>query len=328
MNIEKVFEENYKLQVISSKRNKMTKQLLIMGVVSSILGLFRRKKILKKVICTNKILTIVLTLCFSTFVCAQEGKHPKKIIQSIDDTIRSIKEFNPDGLLIFEKEIQYWKDTSVHLFIDGYLYNGNQVVHEYHATEDFLRLIRYEYDSITGLKNQFVKHTGQKSVNNEILYSIENRDQLISLVESVIPIDSKLANILDSNESHTLVKKGRTEIYSRYQNNSETVRITKKFDKRENLIFLEEQNNYQTTTEKLKYNKRNQLIKRTFGFDDYLSETEYFYSKEFLTNTITEYKSGETSSCEYFYSNDALIKEVVHKKEGDITYEYSYEYFD
>jgi len=299
-----------------------------MDLISRIPRLFRCEMALKKVIFSNKNLSIVFALCFSTLVCAQESKHPKKIIQSVGDTIRNIKEFNPNGLLIFEKEIQYWKDTSVHLFIDGYLYNENQVVYKYHATEDFLRLIRYEYDSITGLKDQFVKHTDEKSVDNEILYSIENRDQLIALVESVIPKDSKLINVLDSNEAHTLVKKGRTEIYTKYQDNSETVRITKKFDKRENLIFLEERNEYQTATEKFKYNKRNQLIKRTFGFDDYLSETEYFYNKEFLTNTITKYRNGGTNSREYFYSDGVLTKEVAHKKEGDITYEYTYEYFD
>lgn len=257
---------------------------------------------------------------------SQEVRQPKKIITSLNDTVIYIKEYDEKDSLIFFKDIQIWKDKSEHIFIDGFVFDNNHVVYEYHATEDFLRLIRYEYDSITGLKDKFVKYIKDKPVNNELLHSIKNRGELIVLVESVIPKDSELTNILDANEYHTLVKKGRSEVYTRYKNNNESIRVTKKYDKRKNLIFIEERNEYQTTTTSFKYNRENQLLKRTHGFDDYLSKTTYFYTDNFLTKSINRQSSGRLSSCNYFYENGMLIKEIVNRPEGTRIYTYVYEY--
>jgi hypothetical protein len=257
---------------------------------------------------------------------AQETRKPKRIIISLNDTVRFIKEYNKNDSLIFIKDIQFWKDKSEHLFIDGFLFENNRVVFEYHATEDFLRLIHYEYDTITGLKDQFVKHTKSKTVNNELLHSIGNRDELISLVESVIPKNSELTNILDSNEYHTLLKKGRSEIYTRYKNNFVTVKVTKKYDKRENLILVEEQNEWQTATTSFKYNKNNQVIKERFGFDDYKSKTNYFYDNNRLTKSKHKVRNGNVSSSDYFYENGFLIKEIVNRPEGIRIYTFEYEF--
>jgi hypothetical protein len=275
-----------------------------------------------------KHILILFALFFIVWGNAQTTEHPKKIIKSVNGTVGNIKEFDASNLLIFEKEVQFWKDKSQHLFIDGYLYNENRVTHEYHANEDFLRIIRYEYDSITGLKEKFVKHTDKKKVDSSLLNSIENRDKLIALVESVIPKDSVLKNVLGPYGAHTLTKKRKRVVYRRYELGVEVMQITRKYDHKGNLVFEEEQNEWQTTVTKFKYNKQNQLIKRTHGFDDYLSETEYFYNNKLLSKTITKLRNGRTSSREYFYSGGLLVKEVIHKPEGDKTYEYSYEFFD
>jgi len=269
---------------------------------------------------------IVAALSVMGNLTAQDTRKPKKVTISRNDTVSFIKEYNQNDSLIFIKDFQYWDDKSEHLFIDGFVFDKNLVVYEYHATEDFLWLIRYEYDSITGLKDQFVKYTKEKPVDNEQLHSIKNRGELIALVESVIPKDSELTNILDSNEYHTLVKKGQSEVYTRYKNNNESVRVTKKYDKRKNLIFVEERNEYQTTTTAYKYNKKNQLIKEKFGFDDYLSITTYFYSDNQLTKSINKQRSGRVSSCDYFYENGLLIKEIVDRPEGTRVYTYEYEF--
>lgn len=276
---------------------------------------------------TIKNIVTIIALCLQLSTIAQTNSHPKKVIQSVNDTIRNIAAFSPDSLLIFTKEIQYWKDKSEHIFIDGYVYEEKRVIYEYCATEYFLRLIRYEYDPITGLKDQFVKYTKEKTVNNDLMRSIENRNQLIALVESVIPKNSELTNILDSNESHTLVKKGREEVYTRYEDNVESVRVRKKYDKRGNMIFLEERNQWQTTITRYKFNMKGQLVKRTHGFDDYLSKTTYLYENDLLLKTETNLKDGRTNSIDYFYSNGVLVKEVVNKQEGKIIYEYNYEYY-
>ena len=270
---------------------------------------------------------IIITLCSEGNLTAQENRKPKKITISLNDTITFIKEYNQNDSLIFIKDIQYWDDKSEHLFIDGFVFENNRVIYEYHASQDFLRLIQYAYDTITGLKDQFVKYTDSKPVNNEILHSIKNRDQLIDLVESVIPIDSELTNILDTNEHHTLAKKGRTEVYTRYRNNKEYLRVTKKYDKRQNLIFVEERNEWQTTTTSYTYNKKNQLIKEKFGFDDYRSTTTFFYNNNQLTKSIYKRRHGYVSSSDYFYENGFLIKEIVNRPEGVRIFTFEYEFY-
>lgn len=274
----------------------------------------------------TKYILIIIALSSVGNLTAQENRKPRKITISLNDTVSFIKEYDKNDSLIFIKDIQYWDDKSEHLFIDGFVFDNNRIVYEYHASEDFLRLIHYEYDTITGLKDQFVKHTDSKPVNNELLHSVKNRDELIDLVESVIPIDSELTNILDTNEYHTLIKKRRTEVYTRYKNNNETLRFTKKYDKRQNLIFVEERNEWQTTTTSYTYNKKDQLIKKKFGFDDYQSTTTYIYDNEKLTKSINKQKNGRVSSSDYYYENGLLIKEIVDRPEGTRVYTYEYEF--
>ena len=270
---------------------------------------------------------LILTLSATGNLSAQKTPKPKKVIISLNDTVTFIKEYNQNDSLIFIKDIQYWDDKTEHLFIDGFVFENNRVVYEYHATENFLRLIHYEYDTISGIKDQFVKHTESNLVNNELLHSIKNRDDLIDLVESVIPKDSELKNILDPNEYHALVKKGRTEVYTKYKNNKVSIRVTKKYDKRQNLIFVEEQNNWQTTTTSFKYNKKNQLIKETIGFDKYQSTTYYFYDDNQLTKSINNQRGGYVSSSDYLYENGILIKEIVKRPEGIRIFTFKYEFY-
>lgn len=275
-----------------------------------------------------KPISLLVILCFSSLVTAQENKRIKRIIKSVGDTVINNKEFDTKDSLIFEKKIQFWDDHSEHVFLDGFVYENDRVAYEYHATKDFLRLIHYEYDSVTGLREQLVGYTKEHPVNNERLHSMNDKDELIALVESVIPKHSKLTNILDTNESHSLVKKGRREIYTRYEDNLESLRCIRKYDGHGNLVFLEDRNEWQTTTTKCKYNRKNQLQKQIFGFDDYLSKTQYYYEDGLLVKAVTKLKDGRTNSTEYFYADGLLIREVFHKPEGDKIYEYSYEYFD
>ncbi len=272
-------------------------------------------------------LLMIIALCVVGNLNAQEILKPKRIIVSLNDTVRFVKEYNQNDSLIFLKRIQFWDDKSEHLFIDGFVFDNNREVYEYHATEDFLRLIHFVYDTITGLKEQFVKHTDSKPLNNEMLHAIKNREELIDLVESVIPKTSELKSVLDVNEHQTLVKKRRVEIYTIYQDTEIVSRRTQKFDKRQNLIFVEVRNEWQITTTTYKYNKKNQLIKKKFGFDDFLITTSFFYDQNLLMNSISKVKGGNVSSSNYFYENGILIKEIYNSPEGTQIFTFEYEFY-
>lgn len=273
----------------------------------------------------NKIILFVV-LTFSILGIAQDNLHPKKIIVKLNDTITAIKHFNSSDSLIFFKDIQFWADGSEHVFIDGFVFEENKVKYEYHASENFLRIIRYNYDSITGLKEQLVKNTHETNVNLTQLHSIENIHQLVKTVEASIPKISILHNILEPNEYHTLKKDKKKEVYTRYKDTKVAFRITKKFNKNGDLIFWEEYNEWQTTTAKYKYNKKGQLINRTFAFDNYLSTTKNYYDDDLLVKSEYQQNNGRTSSSDFYYQDRILIKEIVHRPEGERVFTYFYEY--
>lgn len=273
-------------------------------------------------------ISFIVLLGFQFSISAQTKLLPISIITSRNDTIRDIKSFDSDSLLIFQKDIQYWTDKSKHIFIDSYVYSDNKVVYNYHATEDFLRIIRYDYDSITGLREQLVKHSSENAVNNELLSSIKTRNDLIDLVESVIPKNSELRNILDSNEYHTLVHKKRMTIYTCYKNETQYFQVVKKQDRLGNLIYEKEQSSYQTTITRFKFNRKNKLVKRSHGFDDYLSEQFYFYENGRLVTSTSSNRNGYNSSSKYYYLDNRLVKEEITWSDFSRVYEYSYQHFE
>lgn len=282
----------------------------------------------------------------------------KKELKSVyglqNDTIVSIKNYDQEGRLIFDRTtqiIESW-DNGLMTWITAFEFEGNQMTYRYYAhSNSGLRITIYDYDEEGELTTEYSKYfssSNRKGRNpfSEI-YEIECRDSLrtylLNTIPDSIPFTSRLRASKESIEFYKSYTDSLGQLVKEYWtiiDSTETRRTIKKYDTQGNLIYRYNKTPWNEGIEKFQYNSNGELIEELEILDHEMNKfqrKEHFYSDGLLQKTLFYHDTTLAFRYEYFYNDTFLDKEIKtrvteaeHFKDSKKTetIEYRYEYFE
>jgi len=295
--------------------------------------------------------TITLIILFSS---CSDKKGLKSVYGLQNDTIVSIKNYDRNGRLIFDRTtqlIERW-DDGLMTWMTAIEFEGDKKLYQYYAhSNSGLRITLYDYHKNGELINEYSKFfsSSNKDGRNPFaeIYGIESRDTLKTYLLRTIPDSIPFSN------NHRASKES-TEFYKSYTDSlghlvkefwtiidsSETRRTIKKYDAKGNLIYKYNKSRWDEGIEKFQYNSNGELIEELEIWDpdkNKFQKKEHFYSDGLLQKTLFYHDTALAFKYEYFYKDTLLDKEIKtrvteaeHFKDRKKieTIEYRYEYFE
>lgn len=271
-----------------------------------------------------------------------------------NDTIVSVKKYDRDGRLIFDRTtqiIEKW-DNELMTWITAKEFEGTRPIYEYYAhSNSGLRITIYDYDKNGELINEYSKtfSPSSKTEQNPFvdIYRIENGDSLKSYIQKNMP-DS----ILFSNHKKAAVENieylkiftdslgYKVKEYWTITKDVETRRTIEKFNKEGQLIYKCYKTQWDEGIEKLEYNSNGELIEELEIWDPANNQFQikkHSYFNGLLKRTLFYHDTSLAFKYEYFYKNELLDKEIqtrvteaehFRNRKKIETIKYKYEYFD
>lgn len=294
-----------------------------------------------------------LTLIILFFSCS-EKKKLKSVYGLQNDTIVSIKKYDREGRLIFDRTtqiIESW-NSGLMTWMSAKEFDGNKLTYEYYAhSNSELRITFYDYDKNGELINEYSKFfssSNKKDQNPFVeIYQIETRDSLKSYLQNAIPDSILFSNHQGANSESTEYFKSFTDSLGRkvkeywtIVDGAETRKTIRKFDKKGNLIYRYYKTQWDEGIEEFHYNSNGEMIEELEIWDpanNRFQKKEHFYSNGLLQKTLFYHDTALAFKYEYFYTDTLLDKEIQtrvteaeHFKDRKKieTIEYRYEYFE
>lgn len=293
-----------------------------------------------------------------TFFSSCSDRTNKKELKSVyglqNDTIVSIKNYDQEGRLIFDRTTQIvesW-NNGLMTWMTAFEFVGNQLTHEYYAhSNSGLRITFYDYDEHGELINEYSKYfssSNRKEHNPFVeIYEIKSLDSLQTYLLKTIPDSIPfLNNRRASKESNEFYKSYTDSLgrlikeYCTIIDNSETRRTIKKYDAKGNLVYKYNRTPWDEGIEKFQYNSNGELIEELDIWDldnNKFQKKEHFYSDGLLQKTLFYHDTALAFTYKYFYKDTLLdmeiktrVTEAEHFKDRKKTetIEFQYEYFE
>ena len=297
------------------------------------------------------ILTLTLITLFSS---CSDKKGLKSVYGLQNDTIVSIKNYDRDGRVIFDRTtqiIESW-DNGLITWMTATEFDGNKPLYQYYAhSNSGLRITFYDYDINGELNNEYSKFFSSSNRDGrnpfEEIYEIESRDSLKAYLQETIPDSIPFSNKHRASKESTEFYKSYTDSlghlvkeYWTIIDSSETRRTVKKYDANGNLIYKFNKTRWDEGVEKFQYNSNGELIEELEIWDpekNKFQKKEHFYSDGLLQKTLFYHDTALAFTYEYFYNDTLLDKEIKTRvteaehfrdRKKTETIEYRYEYFE
>lgn len=307
----------------------------------------------------TRIFISIIVLTFLTFSCSEKRKNVKinqlKSVYGLqNDTIISIKNYDREGHLIFDRTTQIIEsgDKGLMTWMTAIEFKGSKPLYEYYAhSNSELRITLYDYDENGELINEYSKFFSFS--NNEgrnpfaEIYEIESRDSLKTYLLRTIPDTIPFSNKHRASKESTEFFKSDTDSlghlvkeYWTIVDSSETSRTIRKYNSKGNLIYKYNKTPWDEGIEKFRYNSNGELIEELEIWDldkNKFQKKEHFYSNGLLQKTLFYHDTALAFTYEYFYKDTLLDKEIKtrvteaqHFKDRKKieTIKYRYEYFE
>lgn len=296
-------------------------------------------------------------ISLSTIIVVFSSCSWKKDLKSVyglqNDTIVSIKNYDREGRIIFDRTtqiIESW-DNELLTWITAKEYAGNKQTHEYYAHSNTgLRITVYDYDENGSLKNNYSKFysSSNRPERNPFaeIYHIKNLDSLKAYLLKTIPDSIPFSN----NEK---ASRGSTEFYKSFTDphgnlvkefwtivdSFETKRTIKKYNGEEKLIYKYNKARWGERIEKFQYNSSGELtdeLEIWNPVENRFQRKKHFYSNGLLEKTLFYHDTSLAFKYDYVYDDTLLVKETktritesehFNDRKKIETIEYRYEYF-
>lgn len=295
--------------------------------------------------------TLTLIILFSS---CSEKKELKSVYGLQSDTIVSIRKYDREGRLIFDRTtqiIESW-NNGLMTWMTATEFKGNKPTYEYYAhSNSGLRITLYDYDENRELVTEYSKFFSSSNRKGQNpfreIYKIESCDSLKSYLQNTIPDSIPFSNHHKANsESADYFKSYSDSLghivkeYWTIVDSIETRRTIKKFDEKGNLIYKYYKTKWDEGIEKFQYNSIGELIEELEIWDpdkNRFQKKEHFYSDGLLQKTLFYHDSALALKYEYFYKDTLLDKEIKTRvtesehfkdRKKTETIEYRYEYFE
>lgn len=276
----------------------------------------------------------------------------KSEIQTQNDTIVGVKNYDKKGKLIFNKTTQIIEDRNNDLmsWITADFYSDGKKIYSYYAHSNLtLKKTIYDYDSENNLRETYTvsvpKPKDRKRNPYKEIYAINSSDSLKNYIESRIIILDTLRKTVDS-------KREKDKFYLTYKDKNgystkefwtiiDSMEISKTIEKYndENLLISSyKKTSYNERIDSYKYNEKGQLIEEIEKYDidsDGFQRKVHNYSKDKLIKTLFYHDNNLAFTYEYIYEDTLLVRKINkritnskgfsnRKREEIIDYEYRY----
>jgi hypothetical protein len=307
----------------------------------------------------TRIFISIIVLTFLTFSCSEKKKSVKsnqlKSVYGLqNDTIVSIKNYDREGHLIFDRTtqiIESW-DNGLMTWMTAIEFEGNKPLYQYYAhSNSGLRITFYDYDNNGELNNEYSKFfsSSNKYGRNPFaeICEIETRDSLKAYLLRAIPDSIPFSIIHRASKESTDFYKTYTDSlgylvkeYWTIADSSQTNRIIKKYDSNGNLIYEYNKNRWNEGIEQFQYDSNGKLKEELEIWDpqnNRFQKKVHLYSNGLLQKTLFYHDTALAFTYEYFYNDTLLEKEIKTRvteaepfkdRKRKVIIEYRYEYFD
>lgn len=276
----------------------------------------------------------------------------KSEIQTQNDTIVGVKNYDKKGRIIFNKTTQIIEDWNNDLmtWITADFYSNDKKIYSYYAHSNLtLNKTIYDYDSENNLRETYTisvpKPTDRKRNPYKEIYAINSSDSLKNYIESRLVNLDTLRKTFDS-------KQEKDKFYLTYKDKNgystkefwtiiDSIEISKTIEKYndENLLISSyKRTRYNEGIDSYKYNENGQLIEEIEKYDidnDGFQKKVHNYNKDKLIKTLFYHDNNLAFTYEYIYEDTLLVRKINkritnskgfsnRKREELIEYEYRY----
>jgi hypothetical protein len=276
----------------------------------------------------------------------------KSEIQTQNDTIVGVKNYDQKGRLVFNKTTQIIEDWNNDLmsWMTAEIYSNDKIVYSYYAHSNLtLNKTIYDYDSENNLRETYTvsvpKPTKRERNLYKEIYKINSSDSLKNYV------DSRLVN-LDTLRKTVDLKREKDKFYLTYKDKDgnltkefwtiidsmEVSKTIEKYNEENLLISAYKKTSYNEGIDYFKYNGDGQLIEEIEKYDiesDGFQRKVHNYNKDKLIKTLYYHDNDLAFTYEYIYEDTLLVRQINkritnskgfanRKREEIIDYEYRY----
>ncbi|WP_396591403.1 hypothetical protein [Allomuricauda sp. R78024] len=284
--------------------------------------------------------------------CDVENKTLKSEIQTQNDTIVGLKNYDNKGRLTFNKTTQIIEDWNNDLmtWITAEFYSNDKKTSSYYAHSNYtLNKTIYDYDSENNLRETYTvsvpkPKTRTRNIYKEI-YRINNSDSLKSYIDSRLRNSDTLSKVID-------LERKKEKFYRSYKDDKgyltkelwtiiDSLQISKTVEKynEDNLLISDyTKTRFNEGIHTFMYNENGQLIEEIEKYDiknDDFQRKVHNYNDSRLIKTLFYHNNDLAFTYEYIYKDTLLMRKINtritnakgfanRKREEVIEYEYLY----